>query len=58
MRWQRKLLRLGTTRLVLKVGDTIRSAVAVEGRLVGDQLSIPLAPDDDAQALVDLVEGA
>lgn len=48
----------GTARLVLKVGDEVVAAAVVMEVLEGKQLQIALSPDDDAQKIVDLIQGA
>lgn len=42
-------------RLVMKIGDEMRSAVAVPGPVTGDAMTIPLSAADSAQDVVDLI---
>lgn len=42
-------------RLVMKIGDEMRSAVAVPGPVTGDAMTIPLSTADSAQDVVDLI---
>ncbi|GAB3043809.1 hypothetical protein GCM10027052_27480 [Parafrigoribacterium mesophilum] len=44
-------------RLVIKIGDEIRGAVVVMQALEGDQLQIALSPDDNAQEVVQQIQG-
>lgn len=46
------------TRLVMKVGGEIIAAVRVEETLVGEDLTISLAPDQDPQDIVELIRGS
>ena len=45
----------GDARLVFKVGDEVLSAVTVMQPLKGDQISITVGPEANAQQLVDLI---
>lgn len=45
-------------RLVVKVGDEIIAAVRVEEPLVGENLTVSLAPDEDPQEIVELIRGS
>jgi len=47
----------GTGRLVMKISDEIVVAVMVAEALKGKQLQIALSPDDDAQEIVNLIQG-
>ncbi|MBI9115601.1 hypothetical protein [Sanguibacter suaedae] len=44
-----------SARLVMRVGDEIRSAVEVPGPVDGNTLTIALPPDESAQEVVDLI---
>ncbi|MEP7764385.1 hypothetical protein [Sanguibacter sp. 25GB23B1] len=45
----------GDARLVLRIGDEIRSAVAVPEPVMGDAVTIPLSSADSAQEVVDMI---
>lgn len=46
-----------SARLVIKIGGELQAAVTVMDALEGDQVQIGLSSDDDAQEIVDLIQG-
>lgn len=46
-----------TARLVIRIGGELQAAVVVMEALEGDQAQIGLAPDENAQDIVDLIRG-
>jgi len=45
-------------RLVIRIGGKLQAAVVVMEALEGDQAQIGLAPDENAQDIVDLIQGS
>jgi hypothetical protein len=45
------------TRLVMKVGDEIVSAVRVQGELQGDQMMVALPPDAATEEILNSLNG-
>ena len=46
-----------TARLVMKIGDQIKASVTVMEALKGNHIQFILSPDDNAQEVVDLIQG-